>query len=348
MRLCSGNPPVWHLPDLSNCISKWMYDIKKMVSTGSALMSWCLCSEKGRTPLLPSHPPPSPPKKNYCWSEFKLVRAANKFALCYPDGMIGSIKMEALHQVINYDLKLANVPLWFTWYINFPDNRKVISDTKSYWQSRIFRKLISYFLSISPFVFHTPHNPSLYICPFQLDNSNVSLASLANQLSNLTDVKNGKPLYAGDLKLLVNIIGVLTQRGPGTSKNGSTQDTSQTFLKVVCHVIQSILFYSIILINLKKSIACCYSSFSVPFSGCCGDCEQYSRWEKSSDLELHVEGEKTITYVSTYKYLICQTHFFLINTWTRKDENWGLKSYAISINLPLFSNLISYFPANGI
>lgn len=150
MRLCSGNPPVWHLPDLSNCISKWMYDIKKMVSTGSALMSWCLCSEKGRTPLLPSHPPPpSPPKKNYCWSEFKLVRAANKFALCYPDGMIGSIKMEALHQVINYDLKLANVPLWFTWYINFPDNRKVISDTKSYWQSRIFRKLISYFISIS-------------------------------------------------------------------------------------------------------------------------------------------------------------------------------------------------------
>ena len=261
--------------------------------------------------------------------------------------MIVSIKMEALHQVITYDLKLANVPLWFTWYINFPDNRKVISDTKSYWQSRIFRKLISYFISISRFVFHTLHNPSLYICPFQLDNSNVSLASLANQLSNLTDVKNGKPLYAGDLKLLVNIIGVLTQRGPGTSKNGSTQDTSQTFLKVVCHVIQSILFYSIILINLKKSIACCYYSFSVPFSGCCGDCEQYSRWEKSSDLELHVEGEKTITHVATL-YLICKTHFFLINTWTRKVENWGLKSYAVSINLPLFSNLTSYFPANGI
>lgn len=206
-------------------------------------MSWYLCSEKGRTPLLASHPRPP---KNYCWSEFKLDRAASKFALCYPDGMIGSIKMETLHQVINYDLKLANVPLWyrFTWYINFPDNRKVISDTKSYWQSGIFRKLISYFISISPFVFHTPHNPSLCICPFQLDNSNVSLSSLANQLSNLTDVKNGKPLYAGDLKLLVNIIGVLTQRGPGTSKNGSTQDTSQTFLKVVCHVI---LFYSIIL-----------------------------------------------------------------------------------------------------
>ncbi|CAH3170094.1 unnamed protein product [Porites evermanni] len=104
MRLCSGNPAVWHLPDLSNCVSKWMYDIKKM-----------------------------------------------------------------------------------------------------------------------------------------LDNSNVSLASLANQLSNLTDVKNGKPLYAGDLKLLVNIIGVLTQRGPGTSKNGSTQETSQTFLKDVVGTASNIL-----------------------------------------------------------------------------------------------------------
>ena len=69
---------------------------------------------------------------------------------------------------------------------------------------------------------------------FQLNNPNVSVSFLANQLSNLTDVKSGKPLYAGDLKLLVDVIGLLSQRGPGTSKGNDSQDTSQTFVKVSC------------------------------------------------------------------------------------------------------------------
>lgn len=54
---------------------------------------------------------------------------------------------------------------------------------------------------------------------------------MANQLVGLTDVKSGKPLYPGDLKLLVDVIGVLSQRGLGTSKNESS-DASQTFVKV--------------------------------------------------------------------------------------------------------------------
>jgi len=54
---------------------------------------------------------------------------------------------------------------------------------------------------------------------------------VATQLVGLTDVKSGKPLYPGDLKLLVDVIGVLSQRGLGTSKNESS-DTPQTFVKV--------------------------------------------------------------------------------------------------------------------
>ena len=73
-----------------------------------------------------------------------------------------------------------------------------------------------------------------YIVYFQLNNPNISMSLLANQLSNLTDVKSGKLLYAGDLKLLVDVIGQLSQRGPGTSKANSLQDTSQTFVKVSC------------------------------------------------------------------------------------------------------------------
>lgn len=75
----------------------------------------------------------------------------------------------------------------------------------------------------------------------QLNNPNVSLSLLANQLSNLTNVKSGKPLYAGDLKLLVDVIGQLSQRGPGPSKNDSTQDTSQTFVKAVVGTASNIL-----------------------------------------------------------------------------------------------------------
>ena len=66
---------------------------------------------------------------------------------------------------------------------------------------------------------------------FQLNNPNVSASLVANQLVGLTDVKSGKPLYPGDLKLLVDVIGVLSQRGLGTSRNESS-DASQTFVKV--------------------------------------------------------------------------------------------------------------------
>ncbi|KAJ7315640.1 hypothetical protein OS493_038530, partial [Desmophyllum pertusum] len=64
----------------------------------------------------------------------------------------------------------------------------------------------------------------------QLNNPNVSVSLVANQLSNLTDVKSGKPLYAGDLKLLVDVIGVLSRRGLGTSQNESS-DASESFVK---------------------------------------------------------------------------------------------------------------------
>lgn len=66
---------------------------------------------------------------------------------------------------------------------------------------------------------------------FQLNNPNISVSLVANQLSNLTDVKSGKPLYAGDLKLLVDVIGVLSRRGLGTSQNESS-DASESFVKV--------------------------------------------------------------------------------------------------------------------
>lgn len=55
---------------------------------------------------------------------------------------------------------------------------------------------------------------------------------IANQLSKLTDVKSGKRLYAGDLKLLVDAIGLLSRRGPGNSSSNESQSTSQTFVKV--------------------------------------------------------------------------------------------------------------------
>ena len=44
-------------------------------------------------------------------------------------------------------------------------------------------------------------------------------------------MKSGKPLYPGDLKLLVDVIGVLSQRGLGTSANESS-NASSTFVKV--------------------------------------------------------------------------------------------------------------------
>lgn len=47
----------------------------------------------------------------------------------------------------------------------------------------------------------------------------------------MTDVKSGKPLYAGDLKLLVDVIGVLSQRGLAAGKNESA-DASKKFVKV--------------------------------------------------------------------------------------------------------------------
>ena len=66
---------------------------------------------------------------------------------------------------------------------------------------------------------------------FQLNNPNVSVSLLASQLSSLTDVKSGKPLYAGDLKLLVDVIGVLSKRGMRVEKNESAE-ASETFVKV--------------------------------------------------------------------------------------------------------------------
>lgn len=66
---------------------------------------------------------------------------------------------------------------------------------------------------------------------FQLNNPNVSVSLLASQLSSLTDIKSGKPLYAGDLKLLVDVIGVLSERGMRVEKNESAE-ASETFVKV--------------------------------------------------------------------------------------------------------------------
>lgn len=66
---------------------------------------------------------------------------------------------------------------------------------------------------------------------FQLNNPNASVSLVANQLAKMTDVKSGKPLYAGDLKLLVDVIGVLSQRGLAAGKNESA-DASKKFVKV--------------------------------------------------------------------------------------------------------------------
>lgn len=74
----------------------------------------------------------------------------------------------------------------------------------------------------------------------QLNNPNVSVSLVANQLVGLTDVKSGKPLYPGDLKLLVDVIGVLSQRGLGTSANESS-DASSTFVKAVVGTASNIL-----------------------------------------------------------------------------------------------------------
>ena len=32
LRRCTGTPAVWELPDLGDCVSKWMSDISKQVS----------------------------------------------------------------------------------------------------------------------------------------------------------------------------------------------------------------------------------------------------------------------------------------------------------------------------
>ncbi|XP_078354871.1 uncharacterized protein LOC144639420 isoform X2 [Oculina patagonica] len=74
----------------------------------------------------------------------------------------------------------------------------------------------------------------------QLNNPNVSVSLVANQLAKMTDVKSGKPLYAGDLKLLVDVIGVLSQRGLETSKNKSA-DASKKFVKAVVGTASNIL-----------------------------------------------------------------------------------------------------------
>ena len=76
----------------------------------------------------------------------------------------------------------------------------------------------------------------------QLNNPNASTSLIANQLSNLTDVKSGKRLYAGDLKLLVDAIGVLSRRGPGSSNINESQATSQTFVKVRSDDVRWVMF----------------------------------------------------------------------------------------------------------
>jgi len=88
---------------------------------------------------------------------------------------------------------------------------------------------------------------------FQLNNPNVSVSLVANQLVGLTDVKTGKLLYPGDLKLLVDVIGVLSQRGLGTSKNESS-DSSQAFVKVSKMVPQTF-FQSFLRLNVGVDIA---------------------------------------------------------------------------------------------
>lgn len=88
---------------------------------------------------------------------------------------------------------------------------------------------------------------------FQLNNPNVSVSLVANQLVGLTDVKTGKRLYPGDLKLLVDVIGVLSQRGLGTSKNESL-DSSQAFVKVSKMVSQTF-FQSFLRLNVGVDIA---------------------------------------------------------------------------------------------
>ena len=88
---------------------------------------------------------------------------------------------------------------------------------------------------------------------FQLKNPNVSVSLLASQLSTLTDVTSGKPLYAGDLKLLVDVIGVLSERGLRTGKNESLE-TSEKFVKVSMvnrMVLQSLLILSFCFCQLE-------------------------------------------------------------------------------------------------
>jgi len=75
----------------------------------------------------------------------------------------------------------------------------------------------------------------------QLKYPNASTSLIANQLSKLTDVKSGKRLYAGDLKLLVDAIGLLSRRGPGNSSSNESQSTSQTFVKTVVSTASNIL-----------------------------------------------------------------------------------------------------------
>ena len=76
----------------------------------------------------------------------------------------------------------------------------------------------------------------------QLKYPNASTSLIANQLSKLTDVKSGKRLYAGDLKLLVDAIGLLSKRVPGSSNSNESQATSQTFVKVRNDDVRRVMF----------------------------------------------------------------------------------------------------------
>ena len=115
-------------------------------------------------------------------------------------------------------LRFVARPTSFAQILPFPSNTCQAGDVKV--KGTRFRVIEKDLASFSP----------LFLT--QLKYPNVSTSLIANQLSKLTDVKSGKRLYAGDLKLLVDTIGLLSQRGPGNSSSNESQSTSQTFVKV--------------------------------------------------------------------------------------------------------------------
>lgn len=71
----------------------------------------------------------------------------------------------------------------------------------------------------------------IYFSRIQANDPKVSASSVAGQTAELTDAKRVDKIYPGDLKAMVNVLGVISEREEKKAQPASSDETTE-FTKV--------------------------------------------------------------------------------------------------------------------